>query len=264
MGAAKMIGYAALGAITAPVWVPLAFIGYVGYKAARFAFRNPKTTLASIGLAGLMWYAGCERISQKVDAGLLSLQQGYQQHQATKRLEERLQQEQQGRGLAEQAFSEQQKQLQRLEQQLKRYESAAQPAASPKAPAKLEAIADQQFFFYYVKLDDTLEHISKKVHGDDSMAALLAHDNGIQDPRKLLTGQLLKVRKSMVLKNNPDVYEQVPKLASVVLPGNITITQACKSDQRCISMVFEVNRKLGLQYMDTFPYRKGARIVYYR
>jgi hypothetical protein len=237
----KLLGYGAAAFITAPVWVPLTFLTYIGYKATRFAFKYPKTTVASCALTGLLWYAGTSSEIQKM--GKEMVLQSMTQKAAPTNLEERI------------AYAKPQAPTPEVKPQ-------AAPAPEVKTP-EVRALHDPQFHFYYVKMGDTLEHISYAMSGTPTYAAILAQDNKITDSRQLLTGALLKVRNELYRTQNPEFHEQVPLLNSVVIPGDQRISTFLQASPIETQHILELNSHLGLKYTDEFPYRKGARIVYY-
>jgi hypothetical protein len=268
----NVLAYATLGVLTAPIWIPLAFVGYLGYKASKFAFANPKTAAAGIALAGLTWYAGCQNTVNTVTTSAQKVVETYRSYQ-TSQLEQKLESERVTRIAAETKAQE----YRQLAQQYARPASTTPPVPTKQAerppenvsktvsesPRTVQVVTDPDFAFYFMKTGDTLDRVAAKI-GTPSAASLIAQDNGIADSRKVLAGQLLKIRRQSITRTNPDVYEQIPILRSSVVPGNMSISQACQYNQECMTNVFTVSRQLGLNYTDEFPYKQGARVVYYR
>jgi hypothetical protein len=237
----KLLGYGAAALITAPVWVPLTFLTYIGYKATRFAFKYPKTTVASCALTGLLWYASTNPDIQKM--GKETVLQMTTQKAAPINLEERI------------AYAE---------PQAPPTDIKPQPASTPEVKAsEVRILQDPQFHFYYVKMGDTLEHISYAMSGTPAYATILAQDNKITNSRQLLAGALLKVRNELYRTQNPEFHVQVPFLNSVVIPGNQRISTFFQTSPAETQHILELNSHLGLKYADEFPYKTGARIVYY-
>jgi hypothetical protein len=133
----KLIGYGIAAFITAPVWVPLAFLTYIGYKSTKFAFQYPKTTVAGCALTGLLWYASSDRGNdfRNTTSQVIHKTVSYVNEHAS--LEHRI----------------------------------APSLSSPKA------ISHPQFDFYYVKPDDTLEKIAQHIGGNQAYANVLKQDN---------------------------------------------------------------------------------------
>ncbi len=293
------LGYGALALITSPIWVPTAFVGYIGYKGAKFAFKNPKTTIAGLIAAGMMSYCASERgrdVREEVRSAMSEVTSAYSQRND---LEQRLESvqgqasaDQQVRQRLQQELEQNQARMRALEERVSAYQrppaqtspppvqappaQAAQyvpathytpptplPRVMPPPPAPLEKIEDPAFFFYYVKMDETLEGIARKV-GTPGAYHTIARDNGVDDPRKLITGQLLRVRREYCTKHNDDVYEQVPKLKSTVLSGQFTISESCEPKPQCGPEILALNRRLGLDYNDDFRYKHGERVVYFK
>lgn len=263
----NVFAYAALGVLTAPLWIPVTFAAYLGYKTTRYAFQNPKIAAAGLALAGLTWYAGCQNTVTTVSKGAQKVVQTYRTHQASK-LEQKLQQERVEKLIAQTKAREYEQAMHR-QAQTPPVQQVAPPVQEVKSPPPppvqraVQVMTDPDFAFYFMKTGDTIDGVAAKV-GNPGGTYLIEQDNGISDSRKVLAGQLLKIRKEMITRTNADVYEQIPILRSTVLPGNVSISQACEYKPECISNVFTVSRELGLNYSDEFPYKKGARVVYYR
>jgi hypothetical protein len=162
-----------------------------------------------------------------------------------------------------------------LEERIKRMEVPARPhdrqiADAPqhttpvqeKQATQLAAITDPDFNFYYVKQDDTLSGIARKITGSKAAAARIAHDNGIYRPEELTTGQLLRIRKGLCAGKRPDVFSRVPRLTSIVLRGDESIEGHFGYESNVIARVYAVNRSLGLDYTRPFPYAEGKRVVW--
>lgn len=246
----KLIGYTAAAIITAPVWVPLAFATYMGYKATRFAFKYPKTTVAAWTAAGFFWYASSHHGAEWRASTRQFLAQTFTNAERRKvsELEALLQQERSEHVRTAQALREVQKHV---------------PEGNARIPEKIRVLVDPNFYFYYVKGDDTLEKIAYGVGGSSDDAQTIAEDNGLIDSRDLVVGALLKLRKDVCRVQNPAVYEKVPLLHAVIIPGNQTISGFLQTTPDQTRHILELNAHLGLNYEDSFPYKNGARTVYY-
>lgn len=118
---------------------------------------------------------------------------------------------------------------------------------------------EQGYSFYYVQIDDTLSRIAGEVMGDGGKYRTIMRDNGIDDPRDLTAGMLLRLRSSGCVPG-ARVYTRVPDLKWVDLPGTISIREHFGG---YAEEVIAINAALGLDYSGHFPYPNGSRIVYY-
>jgi hypothetical protein len=118
--------------------------------------------------------------------------------------------------------------------------------------------------YFLVNIGETLEQISQELTGSPSSAPLIARENDIVDERKLLAGQILQLPAALPTKQHHRLLATQPQLRSIVLQGDKSITDLCGNNSQCTTEVLSLNQQLGLRYTDRFPYRQGARVVYFR
>jgi hypothetical protein len=252
----KLLAYGTIAVVTAPIWVPVAFVGYVGYKVARWSFRHPNIAASTLVAAGLLWYA---TQSSHVRRGVReTLSRAVQSSQKVKSLEEDLKEAHVARAQENTRSQERERALGLLRQELETYKHAAR-VDEPRTEhtAHIEAMTNIAYNFYYAKLGDSLSSIAAKVSGSAENYPLIMQDNGLTGA--LIAGQLLRIRKELCTQQTNEVFARVPRLASVLLPGSVRISEHFKDP----AATLELNRHLGLNYADRFPYPQGARIVYY-
>jgi hypothetical protein len=149
----KLLGYGLAAAATAPVWLPAAFVGYATYRAARWAFKHPNTTVAGLALAGVIMYTTCDpaRMTQTKEATAHAVNWTTERVAQVRRgdLEEKLQEEQQRattersqRLETERAYSQVQDRASTLERQISAYrkDQASYEQQLHEAKAAVEAI----------------------------------------------------------------------------------------------------------------------------
>jgi nucleoid-associated protein YgaU len=124
-------------------------------------------------------------------------------------------------------------------------------------------LEDPKYYFYYVKLGDTASNIARTTTGDENTYPTIMRDNSIAVPEKMITGQMLRIRREFSKSRVKGLYIRVPTLRSETLDAQVSISAFCKGNNTCIDRVLLVNRQLGLDYNNTFPLRRGERIVYY-
>jgi hypothetical protein len=223
----KTIWYGVGVAATAPIWAPIAFVTYVSYKTLRFAFRHPVPVTLAIGLGGATTYVGCHSQDRAISV-VREVLNTTQRHRSQE-LEEKL-----AAALTEQ---------ERLR------------VAKPVQPTRSET----PFAFYFVKEKETLTQVAARITLNPHEYTQIAAESGIPDPNRVTTGQLLRIRKEHCQGDMTDVFSQIPPLHSAILSGSERISD--RFGDRT-TQILALNRKLGLEYQDTFN-PTGSRIVYY-
>lgn len=290
MGAAKAAAFGCLAVAVAPlVAVGTAFARlYVG--TAKYAIRYPKLTVAGVLAASMIAY-NCHGEDSLQRAQAYARRGGALMERAAETYAERREAAQVARyakGIAMQnirlgeELRRQHEHASRLEDRLAQAErelrtrdslprqppgAAAQPPAqAAPTPERQHVLQHPDYYFYYVDIDETIDQIGRQT-GNSRASSIIAADNAITDPRALLAGQLLKVKRSLFSPQDAvpaRMRAQTPLLESVILPGNLTITEFCQGDAARAEATLALNRGLGLSYRDSFPYKRGARVVYYQ
>jgi len=245
--------YGCVGVLTAPLWVPVAFIGYVGAKATRFAFRHATPVAFTLAIAGVATYTGCH---YREPIG-----------RATSAFAERLahNDEPTATRATETAVSRQAPAPSGLERIVTTSPPMAPVTPAPRAPppsarAALPFLDEPGVAYYFVKSGDTLARISAQVTGDPGRYRAIAHANRIPDPDDVIVGTLLRIPQPWCRAGVAGLYDRVPALNSLVLPGSATITELFGAKA---ADVIALNRSLGLAYEDAFPYAQGERVVWF-
>ncbi len=249
----RVMGYGCVGLLTAPIWVPIAFVGYVGAKATRFAFRHATPVAFALGIGGVAAYAGCHYRAPIQHAASAFVER------LAKNDELRTQQ------LPNAAIAPVPTNAAGLE----RIVTASPPiepvtpaprASPPRARATLPILDEPGVAYYFVKPGETLSRISERVTGDPDRFRAIARENRIADPDDVSAGTLLRIPASWCRAGVVGLYDRVPALNSLVLPGSATITEMFGPKAQ---EVIALNRSLGLAYEDVFPYPRGERVVWF-
>jgi len=219
----KMLSYGALAVVTAPLWVPAAFVGYVGLKVTRFAFRNATPVAFVLGIGGILAYTGCHHrekvatVLERVTADTTS------PVVAATPLEERV---------------------------------VSGPSLAPAA-----GMVDEPGYAYrYVRNGETLGRIAAEATGNPSLYREIARENKLWNPDNVAVGTLLRIPDRWCRTGAPNVYNRVPSLNSMILPGNAKISDMFGEKT---AEVLAINRALGLSYADSYPYPSGERVVWF-
>jgi hypothetical protein len=286
MYAAAATGIIAIG--TPLVWLGTLAYGW-GSAATRFAFRHRNLTATGLVVAGLASYHACHHshlveehvaktytwtIERLRDERISTLERQLSaqrlQLETAREYASRPQQRADDAHIVDERTiaalqthtSEQQQAIGRLENLLRRDGPAAQGVEHESGQYKVEPsfMERQGYGFHYVSYGETLSAIARAVGNDERLHGRIASENGISNPRKLLTGQLLEIPLEICTRSATTIYTRVPRLNSVVLGGDTRISEAFPDNWQ---RVLALNNALGLTYKDKFPIRHGSRIVYY-
>lgn len=280
MGTGKTAGGCLLGIAAAPFLAFAYATSRVYLSGAAVIAKHPRTAVLAAA-SGLLWYQ-CSTL----DESRLFIRQGMEKgtavvSQYTGRQERTLEQQlqfvaKQNQGLAS-ALTAQRSYAAQLEERLKAapkqhispqfapqhpalQQSMPQRPAAAQQPAPQPVLEHPDYNFYFVNIDETLAGIAQQITGNSRNGTLLAADNGIADPRSLMAGQLLKVRKSLTSQAHPRLYSRVSAYRSIILPGTISISEQFGSQAPAVT---RLNEQLGLACPDRFPYSQGLRVIYY-
>lgn len=224
LNAKRVLGYGCLSVLTAPLWVPVAFVAYIGAKVTRFAFKHATPVATGLAIAGLATYAGChyrEPIARTASA-----------------IVERV------------AASEEPSDLERR----------VQEAPAQKPALSLSMIDEPDTAYYFVREGETLGRIAATATGNPSNYLAIARASRLADPDDVAVGTLLRIPQHLCVRAVPGLYDKVPSLNSLVLPAAVTISQRFGPKAQ---EVIAVNRALGLSYQDAFAYPTGERVVWF-
>ena len=300
MSVKKAVGYGVMIAAATPFLVGSAFIAYLGYKSTKYAFKNPKTTVGVILASSIMLYAMgcnpkktverlgnavCDTVDAVVTYNMQSLEQSIDQYPASKKEPEERQEEtvRQKPLYEEKPIVPQQymthkvlpkensvahnddtveKNLERDDTERTTYAATDNHLKFRPIKSPLETMTSQRYNFYFTKPSDTLQEIAQKVSGDETNSRLIAKDNGIESEYDLVTGQLLKLRKTICKNETKGVYRRVPKLQSVLLPGRTDIADYFGCCSPLTFQTIALNEYLGLPGNNS-PHKERPRVVYY-
>lgn len=246
-------------------------------KYADYGWKHPFVTIGGLALAGTIAYNGCtnydriktaiqENTKQTITRIESGLEERLRQNAAEKKATEALHRTTKELETKKEQVATLEKTLQDYTSRLQEYSASNEQLRtqltqeSAQESRGIPLVEKEGSAFYYVKVGDTLAAIAQRVSGDARNYTTLARANNINDPRKLMAGQLLEIPKSLCTRPQDDVYERVPLLSSTIVPGNKPLSQAFPETWKD---VIEINKKLGLTYTDTFPYPAGSRVVYY-
>lgn len=249
----RAIGYGCVGIITAPIWVPIAFVGYIGAKATRFAFRHATPVAFALGIAGIAMYTGCHYRAPMQHAASAFVER------LAKNDEQRTQQ------LPSAAAAPVPTNAAGLERIVTTSPpivpvTPAPRASPPSARAALPILDEPGVAYYFVKPGETLSRISERITGDPGRYRAIARENRILDPDDVSAGTLLRIPEPWCRPGVIGLYDRVPALNSLVLPGSATITEMFGPKAQ---EVIALNRSLGLAYEDAFSYPNGERVVWF-
>lgn len=266
MSLGKTAGGCALGIAAAP-FVALAYAASRVYlSGAAVIAKHPRTSVLALA-SGLLWYQ-CSSVEHSERLLRRGLEKGtaLASHYSG-RQERTLEQQiafvaQQNQGLAG-SLSRQQEYIAQLEERLA-HPPAPKPPATPQPTQQRlvprPMLEHPDYNFYFVDIGDTLAGIAERITGSSANSRILAADNSIADPRTLMTGQILKVKKSLTYHNDEGLYRTVASLKSLILPGNVSVSEQFGTRA---SEVMRLNEELGITCPDKFPYAQGLRVVYY-
>ncbi len=216
----KVFGYGALAVMTAPLWIPAAFVGYVGLKATRFAFRHATPVAFALGIGGVLGYMGCHH-REKVASVLERVSADAAPSQVAAPLEERV-------------------------------------SGPTLAPTRM--VDEPGYAYRYVRDGETLGRIAAEVTGNGSLYREIARENQLWNPDDVAVGTLLRIPDRLCRRDAPNLYDRVPSLNSMTLPGSAKISEMFGEKT---AEVLAINRALGLSYSDAYPYSSGERVVWF-
>lgn len=271
MNPKKSALYGCAAVVVAPFVVAGGFVYRLGYDIAKFAYTYPKTTAVGILGSALLWQNGCmgvqgrEYLRSASQGASVIAQKVLSQQEHVRTLESELEKTRAQAQKWEKQYLElsvMNSSASHLEEVVRESSPPLSPATSPPNPSPLPrgVLREEGMLFYFVKMNDTLEGISRYISGWGGYASMIASDNKISDSRKMPAGMLLRIREPFYTRTQPDVFSQVPLLHAIRLPGTMSVSEYFGDET---TEVLLLNQSLGLQYTDRFPYTDGERILYF-